>query len=431
VELTRVGSGPAFDVIVDRYRAPLQGFCARSLPSGRAEDVVQQTFLSAYVGIVGTDCELLLRPWLYRIARNAVIDTLRERAVIEVEIDDQVERDESGFGAEQPDRVLERRQDVWEMVSAVNSLPSRQRDAIVLRELEGRSCDEIATKLGVSGGAARQLLLRARATLRAGLGAISPPALLGRLLPDFGGALGARLPELCGSAGAGAVALKLSVAAVAAGSLAGGMAIAPLVDGAPRVHGGEAFSRPGQAITSPAAPPLHDRNSPPGDAADRGRDAGSSPSTVTRPEEDRKRMVSVPPPAEPGDPGDAAPEAVPPPSEPFGAGLDRGREGMPVIGGVKRLYGDAPAPGFDGVPEPGGCGRSQPGSAGPAPGTDGTPAAAASCGPKAEGHAPGEDAEATDESSSHPAEHPPSAATQPSETSAGGPAESPSVQPTN
>src|ERR671925_530478 len=54
-----------------------------------------------------------------------------------------------------------------DLITAVQSLPLRQRDAIVLRELEGRSYDEIADELGVTHGAVRALLNRARTTIRA------------------------------------------------------------------------------------------------------------------------------------------------------------------------------------------------------------------------------------------------------------------------
>jgi RNA polymerase sigma factor (sigma-70 family) len=54
------------------------------------------------------------------------------------------------------------------VVAGLGSLPERQRRALVLRELEGRSYEEIADSLGVSGASVRQLLNRARHTMRAG-----------------------------------------------------------------------------------------------------------------------------------------------------------------------------------------------------------------------------------------------------------------------
>jgi RNA polymerase sigma-70 factor (ECF subfamily) len=59
------------------------------------------------------------------------------------------------------------------VVAAVQSLPERQRDAIVMRELEGRSYEEIADRMGASHGAVRQLLSRARIAIRERLGALA------------------------------------------------------------------------------------------------------------------------------------------------------------------------------------------------------------------------------------------------------------------
>jgi hypothetical protein len=104
------------------------------------------------------------------------------------------------------------------VVHAVRSLPPRQRDAIVMRELEGRSYDEIGERLGASEGAVRQLLNRARRSLRETVGALVPGApLLGSGLGagDGPGARGA-LTLAGGSAlgGGSALVTKLTGAAI-------------------------------------------------------------------------------------------------------------------------------------------------------------------------------------------------------------------------
>ena len=72
-----------------------------------------------------------------------------------------------------------------ELTERLRALPEPQRAAIVMRELEGLSHEEIAAALGVSGGAARQAIYRARTTLRDGFGLLLPLPLL-RLLFDHG-----------------------------------------------------------------------------------------------------------------------------------------------------------------------------------------------------------------------------------------------------
>jgi hypothetical protein len=126
------------------------------------------------------------------------------------------------------EHAVQRSQGLKEVVAAVQALPERQRDAIVLRELEGRSYEEIADELGVSDGAVRQLLNRARNTLRAGGTAVVPLGLAARLpWSDSAEPVSARVAELCGGAGAGAVAAKVCATALVTGAVVGGVAVAP------------------------------------------------------------------------------------------------------------------------------------------------------------------------------------------------------------
>ena len=133
VDLVRAGSVPAFEAIVARYRRQLLRYCGRLLSEQRAEDAVQQTFVKAYAAMTDGDAELHLRPWLYRIAHNTALNVLREQGVGHEPLDERLD------GVEQPDQALERRQGLRDTLAAVQALPARQRDAIVLRELEGRS----------------------------------------------------------------------------------------------------------------------------------------------------------------------------------------------------------------------------------------------------------------------------------------------------
>ena len=227
VDLLRAGSEPAFEAIVSRYRGPLLRYCSALLGRERAEDAVQQTFVKAYDAMHRDDRPLLLKPWLYRIAHNTAHNALRDSAL----------RDEPlGAGdatAERPESVLERREQLRSVLASVQDLPPRQRDAMVLRELEGRSYQEISAVLGVGGGAVRQLLNRARTTLRTAATAVTPVGLLVRL-PTAGSGAGdsvaARVAEMTGAAGAGAVVTKVAATALVTGAVAGGAAVAPLGD---------------------------------------------------------------------------------------------------------------------------------------------------------------------------------------------------------
>ena len=222
VDLVRAGYEPAFETIVSRYRAALLRYAERFLPRERAEDAVQQSFLSAYEAMLRDDSALNLRPWLYRIAHNASLNALRDRGLSHAELDEGID------GVDRPDQALERSQGLRDVLAAVQALPERQREAIVLRELEGRSYKEIASELGVNEGSVRQLLNRARNTLRAGATAVIPAGLILRL-PWMASAepVAGRIAELGVGAGAGAVMAKLGATALVTGAVATGVAVAP------------------------------------------------------------------------------------------------------------------------------------------------------------------------------------------------------------
>src|SRR3954469_18886152 len=175
VTLARDGHEQAFAAIVERYRDALVRYATRIAGAERGEDAVQQAFVSAHRALVrDPDRSIELRPWLYRIVHNASLNQLRGAR-------DEAPLDEAAFAA-LPDDAFERREQLREALDAVAALPPTQRDAILLREIEGRSQDETAPALGVPKGAARQSLFRARGSLRAAITALTPYPLLERLL---------------------------------------------------------------------------------------------------------------------------------------------------------------------------------------------------------------------------------------------------------
>jgi RNA polymerase sigma factor (sigma-70 family) len=272
VDLLRAGSEPAFEAIVSRYRDPLLRYCSALLGRERAEDAVQQTFVKAYHAMNRDDRPLLLKPWLYRIAHNTAHNALRDDARLEEPLGDQA------AAAERPELVVERRERLRSVLASVQDLPPRQRDALVLRELEGRSYEEISAALGVGGGAVRQLLNRARTTLRTAATAVTPIGLLLRL-PTAGSGAGesvaARVAEMTGAAGAGAVVTKVAATALVTGAVAGGAAVAPLgeSDGTPAPRGGAAEARGTAAQTPPPRATIAPRSGHDGD----GRSGSSGP----------------------------------------------------------------------------------------------------------------------------------------------------------
>jgi RNA polymerase sigma factor (sigma-70 family) len=169
VELAGAGSEPAYEVIVLRYRRALVRHCARLVGPDDAEEVVQEALLGAHAALVGGSPVRELSPWLHAIARNAALSCLRARCSRPVRLEADPDRPSAAL-----DQSLQHREEAREVLAAVRSLPHRQREAIVMRELEGRSYDEIAVRLETSHGAVRQLLSRARSSVRRRVGALLP-----------------------------------------------------------------------------------------------------------------------------------------------------------------------------------------------------------------------------------------------------------------
>lgn len=213
VQLVRDGHDQAFEAVVDRYRDELLRYATRIVGDARAEDVVQQALLNALSAMRKGSQQIQLRPWLYRIVHNGALNTLRSARCL-APLEDEVAE---ARGLEED---VEARRRLTAALAAIAELPQPQRDALTLRAIEGRSHAEIAEALGVTQGAARQHLHRARMTLRSAVTAITPYGLLARFATTGAGdgAAGSVGPALAG-AGAGA---KLGAGVLAAGALLGG-----------------------------------------------------------------------------------------------------------------------------------------------------------------------------------------------------------------
>jgi RNA polymerase sigma factor (sigma-70 family) len=270
VGLVREGHVDAFEEIVRRYRAPLVAYAAGIVSDHHAEDVVQEALTRAHSALPGSRGEMKLRPWLFTIVRNGALNALRDEPL-------HAPLDESYDGVPQPPEVAAQREELAALTAGVRGLPDQQREALVKRELEGRSHAEIAAALGLSPGAVRGLIYRARAALRDGAGMLIPLPVLRALLsstsatPEATGAAGAAAAGLAG--GGGGVALKagatLGVAVIAVGSgiavqsRDGGSTMDPATTTRPsqavRAHGANGPSR--ATLADAAAVPGSDRRS--------------------------------------------------------------------------------------------------------------------------------------------------------------------------
>jgi RNA polymerase sigma factor (sigma-70 family) len=222
-ELAAGGHEAAFDAIVDRYRTPLTRYCSGLVGPSRAEDAAQQALINAHDALQRTDEVRHLRSWLYRIAHNAALNVLRA-------VRDDVSLDDATAGASAleaapgggPAEAFEASERFRATVAALRELPERQRAALVLRELEGRSHEEIAEALGVTKGSARQHLMRGRVAIRGAVTAITPYPLIVRLAEMLASPGAPGWTDAAVGAGAGATLAKLTAGVVATGALVGG-----------------------------------------------------------------------------------------------------------------------------------------------------------------------------------------------------------------
>lgn len=220
--LAAEGSEGAFDELVRRRRSALVRACSRIMPGTRAEDAAQQALINAHCALKRNGPPDRFAPWLNRIGINAALKELRRGGEDALPL-----HEEQVDGVEQPVERLERRERLRDTLAAIGTLPEGQRRALVRREMEGRSHAEIARELGLTPGAARQLIHRARDGVRSAVTAITPTGLL--LRASGLGAEGQTAEIVAGGIGGG-LAGKAAATALVAGGIAGGVAIAPSIE---------------------------------------------------------------------------------------------------------------------------------------------------------------------------------------------------------
>ena len=162
IAMARSGNAGAFETIVDRYQGRLLGFCRQMLGSTEdAEDVLQEVFVNAYRAMLADEREINLRPWLYRIARNRCLNHLRKPTADAQESMDMVPAVEASSTAEK----VHNREEFRQLLTDVSKLPETQRSALLLREMDALSYEEIAHAMETSVPSVKSLLVRARISL--------------------------------------------------------------------------------------------------------------------------------------------------------------------------------------------------------------------------------------------------------------------------
>lgn len=167
VAAARSGDRRAIDELLARYEEPIYRFGLRMCGDEEsAREVLQETMLAAFRNLPGFRGEAALSTWLYQIARSFCIKERRG-----VRPASPLDADPSSPAAG-PDMQLHAREVGHALVEAIRSLPPEQREALVLRDVEGLSAQEAAEVVGVEVGALKSRLHRARMALRTRLAGV-------------------------------------------------------------------------------------------------------------------------------------------------------------------------------------------------------------------------------------------------------------------
>ena len=162
IALIRRGHHGAFDALFQRYQSRLLAFCRHMLGSTEdAEDVLQEVFTAAFNAMLADDRPINARPWLYRIARNRCLNHLRRPVAAGLDSMDVFERDGGVTTAD----TVHRREEFRQIVADVQDLPETQRTALLLREIDALSYDQIAEAMDTTVPSVKSLLVRARVSL--------------------------------------------------------------------------------------------------------------------------------------------------------------------------------------------------------------------------------------------------------------------------
>lgn len=171
------GDKRAFDLLVLKYQRKIMRLLSRMIRDpGDVEDVAQESFIKAYRALPQFRGESAFYTWLYRIAINTarnwqVASARRPSApnVIETEDGETFSQIDNLTDISTPESLVASRQIVETVNAAINALPDELRTAIVLREIEGMSYEDIAQTMECPIGTVRSRIFRAREAIAAQL----------------------------------------------------------------------------------------------------------------------------------------------------------------------------------------------------------------------------------------------------------------------
>ncbi len=156
------GDTIAFRFLVETYQSMLYSLACRFLGKDDAEDTVQEAFIRLWKNIHKYKPEIKLATWLYRIVTNLCLDHLKSSHNRNTKNSIDV-ADVAGLKDDDaPDKALEKKEMMQQILKFSESLTPKQRAVFVLRDLEGLSSQEVCTILSMKAGSVKSNLYYAR-----------------------------------------------------------------------------------------------------------------------------------------------------------------------------------------------------------------------------------------------------------------------------
>ncbi len=167
----------AFGQLIDRHASSIVNLAYRMVGNrAEAEDLAQETFLSAFKSLATFRADAKFSTWLYRIATNKCKDWLRVKRpggqLHDVDVDEAL--DTHVAEDRTPERLLSQQQVALELEQAIQRLPPLYREAFVLKHIEGLSYEEMQAILGVNGDTLKMRVYKGRLQLSRELAELNP-----------------------------------------------------------------------------------------------------------------------------------------------------------------------------------------------------------------------------------------------------------------
>lgn len=167
------GSQKAFKLLLKKYREAIYHVIFKIVHNPQeAEDLVQETFIKAFSSLSSYRSQYKFTTWLYRIAANSSIDYLRKKKITAFSLDEEIRTKHGKVSLDladwtyNPEIELVAKQKKFSVEKAIETLPKRYKEVIILRHKEEKSYEEIATILKIPVGTVKARIFRARVLLK-------------------------------------------------------------------------------------------------------------------------------------------------------------------------------------------------------------------------------------------------------------------------